>query len=83
MVLFQGLLFLTFGVGLLVLDYQSLVRGWLPCGSNGFKGRLEFRKAERPAAFWTLFGMYLIAGIALIILALRILAGSTAPLPLR
>ena len=28
----QGLLFLFFGVGLLVVDYRSLSLGWLPCG---------------------------------------------------
>lgn len=44
---FQGILFLIFGVGLLVVDYQSLARGWLPCGPNGFAGRLECRKDKQ------------------------------------
>jgi hypothetical protein len=78
----QGLLFLFFGVGLLLVDYQSLSRGWLPCGPKGFSGRLEFRRNEQPFLFWLMFVVYGIAGIALIIFALRLLLGGAAPLPL-
>lgn len=79
----QGLIFLTLGVGILVIVYQSLARGWLPCGPNGFRGRLEFRRDRQPLAYWLLFTLYGAAGIALAIFALRLLAGDAAPLPLR
>lgn len=82
MALFQGLLFLFFGVGILIMDYQSLSRGWLPFGPNGFKGRLEISKADHEVMYWLLFVLYAIAGIALIIFALRVLTGNAEPLPL-
>jgi len=83
MALFQGLFFLVIGVGLLVVDYQSLSRGWLPCGPKGFEGRLEFRKSDQPGAFWAIFMLYLVSGLALTIFAIRLLAGVSTPLPLR
>jgi hypothetical protein len=83
MALLQGLLFLVFGLGLLLVDYRSLARGCLPCGSNGLGGRLEFRKDRQPMMYWVLFALYAVAGLALTILALRVLAGIAAPLPLR
>jgi len=82
MAIVQGLIFLFFGVGLLLVDYQSLSRGWLPCGPKGFSGRLEFRRNEQPALFWLMFLAYGVAGIALIVFALRLLSGGAAPLPL-
>lgn len=82
MAFFQGILFLIFGVGLLVVDYQSLARGWLPCGPNGFAGRLEFRKDKQPVGYWAMFSLYAVAGTALTIFALRLLFGSATPLPL-
>lgn len=36
MSIFQGLLFMLFGAGLLLVDYRALRSGWLPCGPNGF-----------------------------------------------
>jgi hypothetical protein len=82
MKLFQGLIFLVFGVGLLLMVYQSLSSGWLPCGPKGISGRLEFRKDERPLLFWLLFVLYALAGLALTIFALRLLLGGAEPLPL-
>lgn len=82
MAIVQGLVFLFFGVGLLLVDYQSLSRGWLPCGPKGFSGRLEFRKNEQPALFWLMFLVYGAAGIALIVFAVRLLLGNAEPLPL-
>lgn len=82
MAIVQGLVFLFFGVGLLLVDYQSLSRGWLPCGPKGFSGRLEFRRNEQPTLFWLMFLAYGVAGIALIVFALRLLFGGAAPLPL-
>jgi hypothetical protein len=83
MAIFQGLLFLAFGVGLLLVDYQSLSRGWLPCGPKGLSGVLEIRKDEQALTFWVLFALYAIAGLTLIIFALRLLAGFATPLPLQ
>jgi hypothetical protein len=83
MATFQGVLFLVLGVGLLFVVYQSLSRGFLPCGPKGLSGRLEFRKDEQPLAFWLLFLLYAAAGLALTIFAVRVLTGSAASLPLR
>jgi hypothetical protein len=83
MATFQGLLLLFFGIGLLVVDYRSLSRGWLPCGPNGFKGRLEFRRSEQPLLYWLLFTVYGAAGAYLTVFAVRVLLGSVEPLPLR
>ncbi len=83
MSIFQGLLFLFFGAGLLLVDYRALRSGWLPCGPNGFRGRLEFRKDEQPAGFWVMFVLYGAGGLWLLFFALRLLAGQAAPLPLR
>lgn len=83
MAILQGLLFLFFGIGLLVIDYQSLRKGWLPCGSNGFRGRLEFRKDEQPVGYWLMFVVYAAGGIWLTFLALQILVGLVEPVPLR
>lgn len=79
----QGLLFLFLGIGLLVVDYRSLSRGWLPCGPNGFKGRLEFRRAEQPLLYWLMFIVYGVAGVYLTVFAVRLLIGGVEPLPLR
>lgn len=84
MALFQGLIFLFFGVGLLIMDYQSLTRGWLPFGvsRSSESGRLEISKDRHGGLYWLLFMAYAAAGVALIILALRILTGNIEPLPL-
>ena len=82
MAFFQGLFFLFFGVGLLTMDYRSLGTGWLPCGPNGFKGRLEFTRNDQPLAYWLMFALYGIAGIYLVIFSVRLLAGIAEPLPL-
>jgi hypothetical protein len=83
MAIVQGLLFLIFGAGLLLVDYRALRSGWLPCGPNGFKGRLEFRKNEQPFGFWLTFVLYAAGGTWLLVFALRLLVGQAAPLPLR
>lgn len=44
-----------FGAGLLLVDYSALRSGWLFCGPNVFKGRLEFRKNEQPFGVWLMF----------------------------
>jgi hypothetical protein len=58
-------------------------RGWLPCGPNGFKGRLEFHRDRHPIAYWLLFVLYGAAGVALTISALQLLTGDATPLPLQ
>lgn len=83
MALAQGLLLLFFGVGLLVVDYQSLAKGWLPCGPNGFKGRLEFKRLEQPFGYWLMFVVYGAGGIWCLLTGLGLLAGRVEPLPLR
>jgi hypothetical protein len=83
MALFQGLIFLFFGLALVFVDYQSLSRGWLPCGPNGLKGRLEFHRSEQPLLFWLMFLVYGAAGLALTVFAIRLLIGSAAPLPIQ
>ncbi len=82
MAIFQGLLFLFFGVGLLLVDYRSLGTGWLPCGPNGLKGRVEFTRTGQPFGYWLMFAVYGIGGLWLLILSLRLLAGVAEPLPL-
>lgn len=83
MSIIQGLLFLFFGAGLLLVDYRALRSGWLPCGPNGFKGRLELRKNEQPVGFWVMFVLYGTGGLWLLVFALQLFAGQAAPLPLR
>lgn len=82
MAIFQGILFLAFGIGLLLIDWRSLKTGWLPCGPNGFKGRLEFKRDEQPFGYWLMFVLYGAGGISLAIFSLRLLAGVAEPLPL-
>ena len=83
MAVFQGLLFLFLGVGLLLIDYRALSTGWLPCGSNGFKGSLEFRKNEQPVGFWLMFLLYGAGGLWLVGFALQLFTGHAAPLAYR
>ncbi|MCP9470290.1 MAG: hypothetical protein NNA31_09870 [Nitrospira sp.] len=63
MSIFQGLLFMPFGAGLVLVDYRALRSGWLPCGPNGFRGRLEFGKHEQPVGFWVMFVLYGTGGL--------------------
>lgn len=83
MIIFQGVLFMFFGMGLLVVNYRALDIGWLPCGPNGFKGRLEVHRQTHPLWFWLLFSVYAVGGLALIVYAVRLFAGWALPLPLR
>ncbi len=83
MALFQAIFFLLLGLGLLLVDYQSLRRGWLPCGPNGLSGRLEFHRDRQPILYWLMFLLYGAAGVALILFAVRLLFGVAEPLPLR
>ncbi len=75
MAIFQGAMFLFFGVGLLLMIYRSLTTGWLPCGPNGFKGRQELKRHEQPIGFWLMFALYGAAGVTLLVFAIRLLAG--------
>ena len=82
MKIFQGLLFLCLGAGLLVVVFRSLGTGWLPCGPNGLNGRLEFHRKDRPVLYWLMFVVYAIAGSWLLIFGIRLLTGTAEPLPL-
>lgn len=81
MAIFQGVLFLILGVGLLVIDYQSLGKGWLPCGPKGFNGRLEFRRDTHAVRYWLMFVMYGVAGLWMTVFAIRVLIGHAEPMP--
>lgn len=83
MAFFQGVLFLLFGAGLALVALRSLSTGLLPCGPNGLKGRLEFRRDEQPVGFWLMFALYGAGGLWLATFALRLFTGQAAPLPLR
>lgn len=81
--IFEGLIFLTIGVDLIVMTLRSLGSGWLPGGSRGFAERLEFRRDEEPLGYWAMLVGYGAAGIAAIVFGLRLFAGYAVPLPLR
>lgn len=80
--LFQGLLLLFLGAGLVIVALRSLSTGWLPCGPNGLKGRLEFRRKDSPIGYWLMFAVYGVAGFWLAGYAVGILVGTVPPLPL-
>lgn len=81
--LVQAAFFLIFGFGLLGVDFQSLSKGSLPCGPNGLKGRIEFSRRDQPALYWLMFAVYGAGALWLIVTAVRLLTGTSAPLPLR
>jgi len=83
MAVFQGIMFLFFGLGFLLMDFRSLKSGWLPCGSNGLKGRLELRRDDQPLVYWVLFTLYGAGGARLVVFSLRLLTGLAEPIPLR
>lgn len=82
MTLFQGIFFLVLGTGLLLLVWRSLTTGWLPCGPNGLRGRLEFTRVGQPLGYWLMFVAYGTGGLWLVAFSLRLLAGQAEPLPL-
>lgn len=82
MAIFQGAIFFIFGAGLLVMVWRSLKAGWLPCGPNGLKGRMEFTRDTQPLGYWLMFVLYCAGGAWLLIFSLRLLAGVVEPLPL-
>ncbi|MCC5868134.1 MAG: hypothetical protein JJU27_06445 [Gammaproteobacteria bacterium] len=82
MVLFQGLFFSVIGLGLLAVSYQSLGRGWLPCGPNGFRGRVEVQRRTQPVAYWTLLAGYTLFALWVLRYGVGILFGTMDPLPL-
>lgn len=49
--LFQGVLFLISGAGLVAVAFRSVASGWLPCGPNGLRGRLELRRSDNPPGY--------------------------------
>lgn len=83
MALAQGLFFLVFGVGLVLVALQGVSRGWLPNGPNGFKEGKGVSRSEQPLGFWFFFAIYFCGGAALAIYALGLLIGRAGPLPLQ
>jgi hypothetical protein len=82
-ILLVGVLARELGVGLMWMDLRALGTGWLPCGSNGLRARLEIQRETQPLGFWILFAAYAAGGAWMVVFALRVLAGYAAPLPLR
>lgn len=82
MAIFQGLFFSILGIGLIAVALRSLQTGWLPCGPNGFRGRLEFRRDQQALGYWVMFVAYSAGGLWLSVFALRVLSGQVEPLPL-
>ena len=83
MAIFQGFFLLAVGLLILAIAFRSLSRGWLPFGSNGFKGSLEIRRQENPTSFWAVFALYALLGFAVALYAALMLIGIAPPLPLR
>ncbi len=81
--IFQAFFFLFFGIGLSIMAWRGIGRGWLPFGTRGLAGRFEPRREEQPLAFWMAFAVYVAAGAALTVYALMLFIGAAAPLPLR
>ena len=82
MAIFQGIFLLIMGILLSVITLRSLKSGWLPFGSNGLKGRLEIKRAEKPVGFWLVFLFYAGGSVAITIYGLFILFGISAPMPM-
>jgi len=80
---FQGLFFLVFGVGLVLVALQGASRGWLPNGPKGFKKGEGVYKDKQPLLFWFFFVTYGGGGACLTVYALRLLTGHATSLPLR
>ena len=74
MTILQSGFFFVLGIGLLLMNYRSLDTGWLPCGSNGLKGRFELRRDEHPAGYWLVFCAYGAVGLGLLAYGLSLLA---------
>ena len=67
--------FLLFGVGLVGVAVQGLVRGWLPNGPKGYQQGEGVHRDQQPVGFWVMFALYGGGGAALAVHALRLLAG--------
>ena len=84
MAIFQGLVFLVFGAGLLLVCARSLTRhGTLPMGPRGFSGTMQVRRDTQPLLYATLLFVYAAAGVALLVFSIGLLIGVATPLPLR
>jgi len=82
MELLQGFFLLIMGVGVLAVDYQSLAKGWLPCGPDGHGGLQKFFREEQPFLYWLMFGVFGILGLVMIVLSMRMFMGDMEALPL-
>ena len=82
MVALQSLLLITLGAGLLAVTWRSFPAGWLPCGPNGLRGRVEVSRKCQPAAYWALVVLYTSMGLWMLRLGVSVMVGTTEPLPL-
>jgi hypothetical protein len=82
MTLFQGCFFLVFCLFLLYPDRRALHDGTLEYWGYGFGTRTEYSRSDQPIRYWLIFALYGIAGLWLVIFALRGLTGHSAPRPL-
>lgn len=69
MAIFQGILFLTLGGGLLLAAWRSPKTGWPPCGPNALKGRLEFTRDHQPLRYWLISALSGVAGTSGLLLS--------------
>lgn len=83
MALFQGVLLMILGAGVVGVAYRSLSTGWLPCGPDGKGGRLEFHRDRQPLRYWLMFLVYGLGGAWVAGYGLLILSGQVEPLPLQ
>lgn len=66
---------LVMGVGLVLVAFQGVSRGWLPNGPNGYKRGEGVYRDKNPIGFWLMFLVYAIGGVAVALYAIRALAG--------
>lgn len=82
MAVFQGLFLVVIGIGLLAVTYQSLSKGWLPCGPNGLRGQVRFYRDGQPFGYWLMLCLYTACGLWAAWYGVGVLAGTVEPLPL-
>lgn len=78
----QALFFLLGGGALLLLTRRAWRDGAVPVWGYGFGNRVEYARDAQPLRFWLASALYGIAGLSMTLFALRLLAGTSAPLPL-
>lgn len=83
MQLFQGLLLIFFGAGLLLVARRGWRDGEIPAGAYFLRGRFLPSRRNNPLVFHLFVLLYIVLGLWLGVYGLQILTGSAEPLPLR